>query len=365
MPSALIANVEKIEEIQPHSNADRMEMARVKNWWCVVKLNEFKVGDKIVYIPPETVVPRTVAESWGVANYCSKLPKQSDGTQSDDLRIRATRLRGVPSYGLILPLENPDWEVGHSVVEHYGLSKYDPPPPPNAGDVDREPPNFHRYTNIENIGNFPEIFEDGEEVVVDEKIHGMNGRTGLCFDHEGNMLFMAGSHRQRLKEMNAAGIRSTFWTPMDERMKELLKKVSENETKNVITFVEVFGRKVQDMEYGMNAIGYRAYDISVNGMYVSYDEKVDLFKEFDIEVAPLLYRGPFSMAKMREIVDGPTTLCQPEKAGRFKGREGIVIRPVVETTHPLLSGGGKSGRKILKMISIDYHDRKGNKTEYQ
>ena len=356
MASTLIADVCKIEEIQPHPDADRLELVRIKNWWCVVKRDLFLIGDKVVYIPPETVVPTAVAEAWGVVNYCSNLPKLGDGTQPDGVRVRAARLRGVASQGLILPLENKDWEVGHSVIEHYGLSKYEPPAPVNPGEAIPEPEMFHRFTDIENIGNFPDIFVDGEEVVVDEKIHGTNGRAAIL-NIDGEMRFFCGGHKQCLKEISDDGKRCLYWAAMDNKMRSLLSKFSNN-NQNIVVFVEVYGRKIQDMEYGMNQIGYRAYDMTVNGRYLDYEEKMAAFNEFGIEVAPLLYRGPFSMKKMQEIVDGPTQMCDPKNAGRFNGREGIVIRPIKEVRHPHI------GRKILKMISVDYHERKGKKTEY-
>jgi len=356
MASTLIAEVCKIAEIEPHPDADRLELARIKNWWCIVKKDAFIVGEKVVYIPPETVVPTAVAEKWGVFNYCSRLPKLGDGTQPDGVRVKAARIRGVASQGLILPPEDKNWELGHSVVEHFGLSKYEPPPPVNAGEAIPEPEMFHRFTDIENIGNFPDVFVDGEEVVVDEKIHGTNGRAAII-NIDGEMKLFCGGHKQCLKEVSDDGKRCVYWTAMDDKMQALLAKVSEG-GRNVVVFVEVFGRKIQDMEYGMNQIGYRAYDMSVDGRYLDYEDKVALFAEFGVEMAPLLYRGPFSMAKMQELVDGPTTMCDPDKAGRFSGREGIVIRPVKEVRHPHV------GRKILKMISVDYHERKGNKTEF-
>jgi hypothetical protein len=56
---------------------------------------------------------------------------------------------------------------------------------------------------------------------------------------------------------------------------------------------------------------------------------------------------------------GPTTICKPEDAGKFKGREGLVISPVKEVYFcPNIRG-----RKILKSVSVDYLTRK-NGTEF-
>jgi hypothetical protein len=80
----------------------------------------------------------------------------------------------------------------------------------------------------------------------------------------------------------------------------------------------------------------------------------------DVIMVPPLYCGPYSLAKMNELVDGPTTVCKPEDIVEpFKGREGIVIKPAKERFDPILGG-----RTILKYVSADYHGRKNkNQTE--
>jgi hypothetical protein len=48
-------------------------------------------------------------------------------------------------------------------------------------------------------------------------------------------------------------------------------------------------------------------------------------------------------------------------AGKFGGREGCVVTPVVERYDPDLGGGG---RVILKSISADYLARKGGTDDH-
>ena len=81
---------------------------------------------------------------------------------------------------------------------------------------------------------------------------------------------------------------------------------------------------------------------------------------FGLEAVPVLYQGPFSWSVVEEHTYGPTTLCPPEAAGRFGGREGCVITPVTERYDADLGG---TGRVILKSISADYLARKGGTDE--
>ena len=366
--SSLIVEVCAVEEIAEHQNADRLERVRVKNWWCIAPKNHYKVGDKVVYLPPDSVIPEQLAEDWGIAKYCAPLAKGPDGIRPPRLRIRASRFRGEPSFGCIQDLDDQTWPIGYDVKEYFDITKWEPPLKSTDGDAAPPDRAFPAYTDIENIGNFPEIFEEGEEVIVTEKIHGTNCRVGVVpYPNEETgekaFVFMAGSHAIRRREVNAKGADSRYWFPLqDENLKKLLRgSFVAFDEKPVIVYCEIFGRGVQDMQYGQTSLSYRVFDVLVDGRYLDAHEKMELFSQYSIPAVPILYRGSFSMEKMNELVDGPTTVCDASDIKGFQGREGIVITPVVERFNMDLGG---SGRVILKYVSVDYHERRNqNPTE--
>jgi RNA ligase (TIGR02306 family) len=358
--STLIVDVVAVEEIKKHPGADRLELVRVKNWWVISGTGNWQVGQKGVYLPPDSVISEALTDKWGITKYTAPLAKQIDGTRPDGQRIRATRLRGERSFGFLAPLEDQSLAVGTSMVEALGVKKYEPPI--KATDGDAAPPlgNFHAYTEIENIGNFPGVLEDGEEVIFTEKLHGTNSRVGIVQvpDDNGVMTFdfVAGSHGTRRKPANEKGVPSLYWRPMTDAMKGLLTELCNNQN-NVVVYGEIIGPGIQDMAYGLKVGGYRAFDIAVNGKYLDFDVKVELFKKHGIDMVPILYRGPFSMEVLAQYTDGNTTLCTAEEnASKFKGREGVVATPVKERYSNLLPN---FGRVIMKSISVDYHERKG------
>lgn len=216
------------------------------------------------------------------------------------------------------------------------------------------------------IRNFPDTFRSGEEVVITEKLHGKNCRLGLIrtmsSDETPTFEFMAGSSDVRRREIDGKGRASDFWKPMTESVRALLQHLSGGE-KSVIVFGELYGSGVQDMAYGLTsgAKGLRVFDISVDGKYLDFDEKAELLERFGIEPVPILYRGPFAWEVVEAETYGPTTMCPPEAAGRFKGREGCVVIPAKERFDA--SFGGR-GRVILKSISADYLARKGGSEEH-
>jgi RNA ligase (TIGR02306 family) len=364
--STLVVEVCEVKAVYPHPQADALEFITVKGWQVIVqKALGLVVGQKVVYFPPDSVLPPELAERLGITKYLAPLPREIDGTRKPGLRVRAARLRGEPSYGTIDHSVVAGWNVGLDVKDHYGVTKFEPPVRPTDGDALPPLAAFHGYTDIENIRNFPDVLKAGEEVVITEKLHGKNCRLGLIrvVGQDGDTFeFMAGSNDVRRKEVDAKGRPSDFWRPMSEPVRALLRHLSDDKH-SVVLFGELYGSGVQDMAYGLGngAKGFRAFDIAVNGKYLGFDEKVALFSRFEIEMVPHLYRGPFSWEVIEEHTYGRTTLCEPEVAGKFGGREGCVVTPVVERYDPDLGGGG---RVILKSISADYLARKGGTDDH-
>jgi RNA ligase (TIGR02306 family) len=101
--SSLIVEVCKIDEVIKHSNADKLSIATVKGWNCIIGLDQYKVGDTVVFIPPDCIIPNDLIEKY-------ELVYLRNGGRTGTLK-----LRGYISQGLILPL---------SVFENYGTLSY-------------------------------------------------------------------------------------------------------------------------------------------------------------------------------------------------------------------------------------------------
>jgi RNA ligase (TIGR02306 family) len=388
--SSLIVEVCQVEAVTAHPNADRMAIARVKGWeTCIVRnadtgATQFAVGDKCVFFPPDCVLPPDLAERLGVAKYLSPLARKPDGTRPPGGRVRVASLRGFKSYGLIMPCENAAWDIGHDVAAFYGVTKWEPPLRLQDGEAERPHPAFHRYFDMENVRNFPDLIPAGMEVVVTEKIHGQNARLGLIRDTEEDgrrvWRWMAGSHDVRRKKLDKADKVSAFWLCFNEPIRRLLCAVSgcnytpeevdagaevreETPAHDVVLFGERFGAGIQDMNYGLakGRFVFRAFDLTRDGRYLDYDVKGALFREFGVETVPVLYRGPFAFDRITELAEGPTTVCEGADTAGFTGREGVVITTVTEQS--------KATEKMvferlqLKCISFAYLSRKDG-TEY-
>lgn len=342
----LIIDVCEVDKVITHPHADALEIVPIKGWQVVTGLGQFKPGDKVVYFPPDTILPLDVSDDLGVTRYLSKG------------RVRGVRLRQVPSYGFVAPLpEGLDWQVGWNVAEYYRAEKYVPPVRSTDGDSETPNPLFHEYTSIEHLGHFPEMFQEGDTVSVTEKIHGCNCRLGKVMV-AGEWEYMAGSHRVRRRQFNDKGAESRYWKPMTENIKRLLDELSEVElpggeiVNSAIIYGEIYGSGIQDMAYGMTSgqTRFAVFDISINGQYQAYRHVSGMCRQFEIETVPGLYMGAFSRDLIDRWLAGSTTVA--ENVIGFQGKEGIVIRPYYQER--VFEGQ----RAIAKVVSVDYLARK-------
>jgi RNA ligase (TIGR02306 family) len=363
--SQVFAEIVEIQSVVKHPNADTLDIVQVKGFTTCYRTGELKAGDHVVYFPADLLIPEPMAETLGVVKMLRSC-MFNDGEPATHCRVGAIRLKGVPSFGFVVPLgqavdlvkgpgARPTYAIGNNVDHWFGSKKYDPPLRLDQGDREPEVAAFHRYTDIERIQNFPDVLMPGELVRITEKIHGTNSRVGVI-GANGDYEFMAGSNKARRKQNDLNGNPSMYWKPLeDERVLNLVNGICEGK-RNVIVFGEIFGPGIQDMDYGLpRAGGYRVFDISVDGTYLDWIDLEAECRECGVELVPLLYNGPWSPDLIERFTYGPTTVCDPiQVKGKFKDREGIVITPLKERYTAILGG-----RVILKSVSADFAARKG------
>ena len=201
--------------LTPHSNADSLSLANPvgTSWQCCVKTENFEPGTLAVYIPIDSILPSKLASALG-------LPSVKEGKP---YRIKTIKLRGEVSQGLLVPLDelirldfipptyrdefksydeagpnenivltrflsDRDWAIGDDVADYLGITKYIEPEPEDRSQRS-EPEGFIRYTDVENIKNFPDVLVEDEEVIATEKIHG-------CFHFRTKIRMADGSAKQ-------------------------------------------------------------------------------------------------------------------------------------------------------------------------
>ena len=337
--------------IEPHPNADRLELAAIGGFRCVVGKGSFTDGDLAAYIPEGAVCPDWLIVELGLEGKLA-------GSKRN--RVKAVKLRGALSQGLVYPVRDgrvrgrPVAE-GDEVTDLLELVKYEPPIPiAMQGEVRPVHGATLRY-DIENVKKYPDALQDGEPVVITEKLHGTWCCLGWHPDHGPIVTSKGMSDRGMaliLNEANRTNLYVRTWHAFEARFETARARLA-GDGQVFYVVGEVYGRGVQDLHYGEPNPAFRVFDAYVGepgrGRYLPPDEVESLGDLFPL--VPVLYRGPFSVAVMLEHTDGATAL------GGKHVREGVVVKPATERE------SAEFGRVILKSVSGDYLTRKGG-TEF-
>lgn len=373
--SSFQCNILQIDDVQNHPNADRLTLNRVKGYTCIsAKLDDgswrYQKGDFVIYIPEAAVLPEWLLKRM---DFWKDGKGTLNGSRGD--RVKAIKLRNVVSQGILFPVKKTDNGLfidangetisvspNEDVSEKLGINKYEPPIPSNmSGEVWNAYGHTLKY-DVENIQRYPDVFEEGEPVTVTEKLHG----TFCCYGiSDGTKIVTSKGLSARglafkLNEKNFASnlYLQTLKRTEDENEYDILDRLEsyiDGGDESIYILGEVYGRGVQDLNYGEMTPKFRMFDVYVGkpdqGRFMSVTEKQKFAQQLGIDMVPILYTGPFSMEKMTELRDG-------KDYSNSNIREGIVIYPQEERHDIML------GRVQLKFVSPDYLLRKGG-TELQ
>lgn len=199
-----VGYVVKINELNPHSNADRLQIATIFGASVIVGL-DVKVGDLGVYFP----IDLQLSEEYCAQNNLVRKKDENGNNiggylEPDKRNIRAMKLRGEKSEGLFMPLESlaytgeTKFEVGEKIDVlngHEICRKYIPKG--NSGvshtkDGNRTrkhsvpiAPLFAEHADTEQLAYNMEAFKPGDMIDITLKMHGTSGRTGYLPKFQG------------------------------------------------------------------------------------------------------------------------------------------------------------------------------------
>lgn len=321
-------NIIEIEKVWPHTNAERLEIVPVNGWQAVVKKGQFQPGDRAVYIQPDYMVPTAHEEFSFLAK---------EGREAH--RLKAVRLRGVLSFGLLIPVpkELGGCAVGECVMERLGIVRYEPPAKAFKGGSDGHelpeadlPTIYAPKFDVESIQNFLGLIAEGEEVVVTEKIHGSNARY---LWHDGK-LFMGSRSRWLRPEADHLWARALADCPQIEAWCK--------GHPDTTLFGEVFG-PVQSLKYGRTAPTFAAFAALHRDQWVHQPPLFLSLGECGVPRVPVLFTGPFDFEAVKQLAERDSHVGPP---GHMM--EGVVIAPAIERAHPDV------GRVVFKHVSSRY-----------
>jgi RNA ligase (TIGR02306 family) len=363
-----------ITKITPHAGADRLEVAHIYGFQVVVPKGRYEAGSPVIYAPIDSVLPASLEAILFPPDSKIKLHKS---------RIRQIRIRGLASQGMVIdPHALVKAEVipytealdpEQNLAETLGVTKYEPPAPGFAQTIGKDKqkhrkvdnPLFHKYNGLDNIKWFPDLFAEGEEVVIQEKLHGTNARASILpfvantlWKRILKFLRLAPKYEQcygsNNVEISARGSYKGFYGTdvygATFKALDVFSKLRPGET----VYGEIIGPGIQkNYDYGLKETRFVLFDVKVlcpcgKQVWLKPDEVMDFAKERGFELVPCIYIGAYSKEKAYALTKGSSAYCPTQKV-----REGIVIK--AQEGYDV-----EGNKKALKWISEDYLDDKSN-----
>lgn len=339
-----LASVEIIDKLEPIPNADRILKATVKGWECVVsKSDNFQVGDKVIYIEVDSILPERPEFSF---------------LKERKYRVRTIKLRKQISQGLILPLSylKGKHEVGDDVTKDLGIKKYDP-----QAEIEKEisrkivkthgffapvinfmlryrwfrefygkmvvqncafPTDICFKADEERIQNLPELFKklklDRIPLTATEKI---DGQSATFFYNDGKFGVCSRNIWLR-REDNSAYWEVARRFQLEEAVKTLKDIFA---AKKVVIQGEIIGQGIQGNKYKISGYDLYVFNIIIDGKRLKQCFLVDFCKQFNLKAVPTILKD-FIIPQDFEIHDLVNITKGKSKLLDTQDREGLVFR---------------------------------------
>lgn len=338
-----LASIQRIWKIEPIDGADRIELAHVLGWQCVVNKGQFQPTSLAVYFEVDSFLPiRPVFEFLRSSSY-----RKTD-VMGEGYRLRTMKFRGQISQGLLLPINSfpelsYDMEQGKDVTDLVGVKKWEIEERiSTGGTMIGTLPYDIPHTDETRVQAEPELIQAfaGLEYYISTKMDGSSHSIGL--DEEG---FHVTGHNYEYKDDG----KSPFYEFVKSRGLE--QKIHSYAEKNGLkTFTiqgELCAPGIQQNRLRLLKPEWYVFTIRENGKRVGLERMLKICRELDLENVPIEEVGMDLPSKY------PTVESLLERAdGSYpKGgkKEGIVIRPTEPVFCPLISAS-----LSMKVVSNRY-----------
>lgn len=303
-----LASVRTISAIDPIPGADMIQVATVDGWKCVIRKDEYAVGDTVVYCEIDSFLP--------IRDEFEFLRKSSFKRMGDEegFRLRTIKLRGQVSQGLLLPVTvlGREADVGEDVTAELGIRKYEPPVPAClTGEVIGAFPASIRKTDEERVQNLASDYPDfaGKLFYVTEKLDGTSFTA--FFDTE----FGICGRNWQYAESTA----NSYWRVA--RRLELPDKLA-SLGRRIAVQGEMVGPGIQGNRYKLRQLElfvFNVFDLHAN-TYIEKSEVAELCAELGLQTVPFIEERavPESIDAILDLAEGKSILC-----GKAE-REGLV-----------------------------------------
>jgi RNA ligase (TIGR02306 family) len=329
-----LASIQKISRITPIEYSDNIQLAHILGWEVVIKKDQFKEGDMVVYIEIDSILPDRPEFGF---------------LKSKGMRIRPIRLRGQISNGICFPLDilPKDFQISEDAdcTEALDIVKYEPPIPAHlSGIIKGKFPSFIPKTDETRVQILQPVLDKykGTKCYVTEKLDGTsvtyyvkNGEFGVC---SRNMELLEDSENTYWKIARSLDIENKLLSMHND----------------VAIQGEIFGENIQSNPLKMRGQHLRVFNVFDITKFRYYDflEVEVILKRLNLDMVPVLDKDYILDNNIDSILKMATIRST---INNKSWAEGIVIRPYFEKLDLLLSKDfGNNGRVTFKAINPEF-----------
>ncbi|MBP3871747.1 MAG: hypothetical protein J6E46_12330 [Faecalicoccus sp.] len=324
-----LASIQKIWKLEPIEGADRIELAHVLGWQCVVNKGQFKPGDIGIYFEIDSFLPiRPEFEFLRNSSY-----KKSD-IMGEGFRLRTMRFRGQISQGLLLPVNQfpriKDVIVGDDVSEILGVRKWEiEERATTGGTVIGTLPYDIPHTDETRVQQEPDLIDafKGLEYYISTKMDGSSHSIGI--DEEG---FHVTGHNYEYRDDGT----SSFYELVKQRCYQdrMEKYVEDHQLKTLTIQGELCAPGIQKNRLRLKKPEWYVFTIRVNGQRVGLNSMLEISKDLEMITVPIEEIG-MDLPSKYPTVEALLTRADGDYPNGGK-KEGIVIRPTEPIFNPII-----------------------------
>jgi RNA ligase (TIGR02306 family) len=308
-----LASIETITDRIHHPNADKLDIVKVLGWQVITKRDEFKKGDKVVFVVIDTILPKA---PWSEFLADKKNPESP-------IRLKTAKLRAFYSQGLVLPLsvlpENVQgWHEGADVSGALGIKKYEKEIPAQlSGEVLGGFPTYLcAQTDEDNGLSNPDIVNEvikNEWITVTQKLDGSSGTIII----EDRTITHVCSRRLSLKETEE----NAFW--------KVARKLNLNKLDRgrYVIAGEVMGCGIQGNQLKLMEPEIFVFQIKYNNSFYNYLDMVYECK-YNLGCKYVPHIENFNTLTQKVNIDMLQDLADKQVLPSGEPAEGIVVRPL-------------------------------------
>ncbi len=337
-----LASIQRVLEVHPIPNADRIECVTILGWKCVVRKDEFKAGDLVVYIEIDSLLPFN--------------PWTNEDLSAAPMRLKTVKMKGQISQGLVLSTKIPQLttistslEEGQDITDVLGITKYEPPPLPAilAGNARGNFPSFLVKTDELRVQACPSVItrcaEGDYPMVATEKLDGSSTTYYLCND-EGTFRF--GACSRNLDLLPGEGAQWTVAAALN--IEAALRQEQQSTGRFLALQGELVGPGIQGNKLQLPAATWFAFNLwdITSRKFLNHGELVEWCVQSNIPHVPVVFpefrlKG-YTVDALLEAVQR-RSLLNPSV-----WIEGLVVRSLEERRDPEI------GRLSFKAINQEW-----------